>query len=98
MIEKINAEHIHKAMDNLAVEVRSEHDLLRIREQRRSSNRWFALATLTMVLLFVAFACVWFASDRETLEVVLAFIGGLAAGGLGGYGYAKAGASEAALD
>lgn len=86
---KVTGEHI-----SAAIEGAREHDerqflLLKQRENRRDTSRWFALAVFFAILVAVGLLCAEFKSDPELLKQLLSGLLGFGAGALAGYGYGQ---------
>lgn len=78
----IDKELASKIIDN------TENERIREDDQKRSQRK-FVFATTIIVLVFVVVLVLLLQASPDLLKEVLAFLGGLVAGALGGYGAAR---------
>ena len=86
---KITEEHISAAIQGASEHDDRQYRLLKQRENRKDSNRWFALAVFVFVLISVALFCIGFNDQPDLLKQILGGLFGFGAGAFAGYGYGQ---------
>ena len=86
---KVTEQHISAAIRGAQEHDERQYHLLKQRENRQDSNRWFALGVFVLVLIAVGLLCVGFRNDPDTLKQILTLVLGFGAGAIAGYGYGQ---------
>ncbi len=82
MMKKVTTEHISQMLSNQEADSQRHYS-------EKQAKKWFSLAWLVIICVFMTGVIWLLRGSPETLEKVLYAAGGLIAGGLGGYGYGK---------
>ncbi len=89
IMDKINEEHISKALGLASQAVENNYKLDNREIDIKSSNRWFALAVLAIILGVLVALVIVLQDKPDVLLPTITGLVGLGAGALGGYGYGK---------
>lgn len=87
IMKKVTAEHITQMLSSQEAESQRHYS-------EKREKKWFYLAWLVIVCLFIVIVIWLLREHTDTLEKVLYAAGGLIAGAVGGYGYGKSARSE----
>lgn len=87
IMKKVTAEHITQMLSSQEAESQRQY-------AEKRAKKWFYLAWLMIVCLFIVIVIWLLREHTDTLEKVLYAAGGLIAGAVGGYGYGKSARSE----
>ena len=93
LINKLNEAHVTKVLDLIVQHDVNQFELAKQSNANESrdnqSKRWFVFITFVILVALTVFVLIYFKDKPDVLHPILTGLGGLVAGGLGGYGIGK---------
>ncbi len=89
LINKLNEAHVTKVLDLIVQHDVNQFELAKQSNANESrdnqSKRWFVFITFVILVALTVFVLIYFKDKPDVLHPILTGLGGLVAGGLGGY-------------